>query len=291
MFNFITDAEIVKKAYLELDNYRIEYSDNNQASDYCAIYFSSHDIYFPNNDASFNNSIFLKDHYEWCHCRIQKALKHIFLRDVHKQWFLSGINAKINSAEKLLAFLKSETDGMKVITIGSSAGGYAAIRFGEQLHAEQVLAFSPRLNFGYLLEHEWDTNPIARNFKLSQIDLLKTLSFKNSNVYAFYPIKSKLDQIQIDELKKMSLYPVTEDKDIKLNIIPIATAHHGIPFPKAALQTVINSPMSKLDKHAGLPVSPFKFAADFIGWRKTIYGVYSQLYNGIRKILSRKLLK
>ena len=290
MYNFITDAEIVKKAFNELENYKIEYTETGD-SDCCAVYFSSHDIYFPNNNESFNNNIFIKDHYEWYHLRIKKASKHIFLRDVHKQWFLSGINAQINNAEKLLKFLQKETDGMKVITIGSSAGGYAAVRFGEWLHAERVLAFSPRLDFGYLLAHERDTNPIARTFSLSDIDLLKTLSFKNANIFLFYPVESQLDKIQIKELKEGYLYPIPANKDLRLRIISLTTSHHGIPFPKAALSTVMNAPADKLDFYAGKTISPFVFAAEFIGWAPTISGYVRQVWKGLKKKINQKISK
>ena len=52
-----------------------------------------------------------KNFFEWYNLRIEKAYKHIFVRDVFKQWYLSGINQSIDSPERLIEFLKNETDG------------------------------------------------------------------------------------------------------------------------------------------------------------------------------------
>ena len=63
-----------------------------------------------------------------------------FVRDVYKQWYLKGVNAEIDSIEKLYEFLKAETEGYQIVTVGSSAGGYAAVLFGYLLNATKVLA-------------------------------------------------------------------------------------------------------------------------------------------------------
>ena len=127
---FQTDSETVRRVYETNNNYLIEYSKGGDA-DTCAIYFSSNDIYYPNLEGIFTKRIVNKNFYEWYHTRINRASKHIFIRDVFKQWYLAGINAKIDSPEKLAAFLKQETqDYTNVITLGSSAGGYAAILYG-----------------------------------------------------------------------------------------------------------------------------------------------------------------
>jgi hypothetical protein len=43
---------------------------------------------------------------------VSEASKHIFLRDVFKQWYLAGINPTVSSPEKLVEFLRQETVGM-----------------------------------------------------------------------------------------------------------------------------------------------------------------------------------
>ena len=105
---FQVDSPIVKKARA-LDNYIIE--TNKVAGTepkICAIYFSSNFIYYPNNEASFCAAIFDKNRFEWWNLRHPKACKHIFIRDVYKQWYLHGINVELDSIEKLSDFLKEE---------------------------------------------------------------------------------------------------------------------------------------------------------------------------------------
>lgn len=118
---FQTDSEIVRQVYEKQDNYLIEY-DEAGPKDWCAIYFCSNDIYYPNTEEIFRKRIIEKNFFEWYHSRIKKASKHIFVRDIFKQWYLAGINARIDTPEKLTAFLRNETEGFHVVTIGSSAG-------------------------------------------------------------------------------------------------------------------------------------------------------------------------
>lgn len=56
---FQTDSEIVQQVYQNSDNYLIEY-DTNGDKNYCAIYFCSNDIYFPNNEEIFQKRIIEK---------------------------------------------------------------------------------------------------------------------------------------------------------------------------------------------------------------------------------------
>ena len=102
---------------MENCNYLIEYSIHSQ-SNLCAIYFSSNGIYFPNTENTFNEIIVKKNRYEWYDTRVKDAQKHIFVRDVLKQWYVKGINSQIDTQAKLLDFLRKETEGYDIITIG-----------------------------------------------------------------------------------------------------------------------------------------------------------------------------
>ncbi len=88
-FNFV-DAEIVQHTYNNNDNYRIEVGD--PTSPYACIYCSSHGIYFPNTEAEFEKRIVAQDRYDWLKNKVRNVQKHIFIRDVQKQWYLNGIN-------------------------------------------------------------------------------------------------------------------------------------------------------------------------------------------------------
>ena len=94
-------------------NFLIEYNENIVQKKICAIYFSSNDIYYPNDENTFRKKIVEKNFYEWYNTRIENAHKHIFIRDIHKQWYLSGINAEVNTPEKLLNFYGLRQQDMK----------------------------------------------------------------------------------------------------------------------------------------------------------------------------------
>lgn len=150
-YHFNTDAPCVKQAWEDEPNMLIQdFASPKPQQSYCAIYFSSNDIYFPNTEDVFRKRIVEKNTFEWYGTRIAKATKHIFVRDVFKQWYIRGINAQCNNIEALAALLKEEAKGMKVVTVGSSAGGYAAIVLGSLLQAEYVLAFNAQLDINLI---------------------------------------------------------------------------------------------------------------------------------------------
>lgn len=109
--------------YTEQKNYRIEY-DNVTGRDVVAVYLTSNALFFPNTPEVFRKAVVEKDRYEWTRLKIRRAQKHIFVRDVYKQWYASGINAKINTIDKLTDWLREQVKGYKhLIIIGSSGGG------------------------------------------------------------------------------------------------------------------------------------------------------------------------
>lgn len=121
-------------AYNNEKDYLI-YTNPNSDNTYSVIYFSSNGIQFPNNEEKF--LIFIKDRnrFEWMKNKISKAKKHIFLRDIFRQWYLEGINKDLNSIEKVKDFLEFETRGTMIINVGVSSGGFVAVLFGTLLNA------------------------------------------------------------------------------------------------------------------------------------------------------------
>lgn len=121
--------------------------------DKCYIFFSSNDIYFPNTVDTFTHRIIEQDRYEWVNmARSEEILKtagrYIFVRDIYKQWYVSGINDRINDPDRLASKLRELSEGYRIITVGSSAGGYAAALFGALLNAEMCFDFSGQLTLG-----------------------------------------------------------------------------------------------------------------------------------------------
>jgi len=276
-FVFQTDSEIIKKVYQKNPNYLIEFSDREYQKN-CTIYFCSNDIYYPNNEDIFRKRIIEGNLFEWFGTRIQKSNKHIFVRDICKQWYLSGINSNINSPHKLFEFLQRETMGYKVITMGSSAGGYAAILYGCLLKAEHVIAFNPQFELNSLLKNSCeDIDPLIfrlQNTPISKYyDLHDLINDSPTDIFYFYSNKSHWDIEQFDHVR-----------DIKgIHHISFSTKHHGIPFLKVCLPKVINMDKSALLRLSQKSHHPLFFSVKMVGLFKVFRGFIVQIYKAYKK--------
>jgi len=271
-FLFQIDSEIVKNVYRNHPNYLIKYSEEVENQDYCAIYFCSNNIYYPNNERVFKERIVEKNFYEWYSTRIQKAHKHIYVRDVFKQWYLTGINSEINSPERLLEFLQQETKGYQIITVGSSSGGYAAILYGSLLKAMKVLAFNPQFELESLLTtSEECIDPLIFRYKDSPMykyyDLKKWMDTKTVDIFYFYSTKSTWDKVQFEHTKDIP----------DIHRIAFSTTHHGIPFLKVCLPKVINASNDVLNSLTRKIHHPYLFSVQMVGWWNTLRGLISQI--------------
>ena len=162
----------------EKENIKIKHYGN---SNKCYIFFSSNAIYYPNTREQFEETIIRNDRYEWenlasSESLVQNSGMHIFVRDVYKQWYVEGINTRINSIEKLLDYLKALTEGYEVITVGNSAGGYMAVIAAGFLNALQCFNFAGQVSLEEFLE---------RNFLLqaAREDISKNKYFNIQNIY------------------------------------------------------------------------------------------------------------
>ena len=63
--------------------------------------------FFPDTIEEFNETIGIRDRYEWENIsKDVNAKKLIFMRDIKKNWYQKGINKKINNINKIVLFLK-----------------------------------------------------------------------------------------------------------------------------------------------------------------------------------------
>lgn len=93
--------------------------------------------------------------FEFLKITIDLPASKVFVRDPYQAWYQLGISLKINNINALAKHLQELTalsKAKKVITIGNSAGGYAALLFGCLLKADTILAFCPQTFIG----EEWD---------------------------------------------------------------------------------------------------------------------------------------
>jgi pimeloyl-ACP methyl ester carboxylesterase len=74
-------------------------------------------------------------------------VKRLFVRDPERVWFQHGVPGFGDTIDEVAASLEALVDEQEVerlVVIGSSAGGYAALAFGSLLEADLVLSFSPQ---------------------------------------------------------------------------------------------------------------------------------------------------
>lgn len=85
--------------------------------------------------------------FEFRHTVARVRTNQVFVRDPSSLWYLKGVRGAGSSAEELAAYLREECrrrGAKRVVTVGNSAGGYAAILFGVLIGADEVHAFSPK---------------------------------------------------------------------------------------------------------------------------------------------------
>ncbi len=286
---FQIDSEVVKQAY-KGNNYRIEYSDVYESNHerICVLYFSSNEIYYPNTFESFEYSILKNDRYEWQNNKFVDVHKHIFIRDIQKQWYIEGINIELNNPIKLLDFLRSETKGYRIKTIGSSAGGFAAILFGSLLGAERIYALNAQLNLHVTMKNSnINSNPILFTYsnvlKYSRFyDLSKFISHK-SEIYYFQSCLSKIDKEQFESLS------LNTKQNIKL--IRFLTSNHGFPFLKFNLSRIQNFNKIELDKLVNNTYHPITFSITLNGFLPTFIFINKLIFNRYKKKIREAYFK
>jgi len=72
----------------------------------------------------------------------------VMLRDYYRFFYHAGLNRDVSSIDEVIGLLASTRDAMTHVeasaTLGSSAGGYAAILFGHHVAVDTVFAFAPQ---------------------------------------------------------------------------------------------------------------------------------------------------
>jgi len=285
---FQVDSIIVKEARA-LDNYLIVNSEvDGTDSKICAIYFSSNFIYYPNNEATFRTAIFGKNRFEWWNLRHPRASKHIFIRDVYKQWYLHGINEELNSIEKLGDFLKVEIEGYDSYFIGSSAGGFASVLLGSMLKAKRIYSFNNQFFLTDLLEKSnASIDPIIfrerHNESIAKFYNIKSYITDPSSIYYFHSTKSDWDVRQYDGVKELGMH-----------VIAVNTNVHGIPLLKNNLVSLFDFSEEQLITLSTKKLKPLLFSLQIVGYWQTFHFILSilpQIYNRIFLIPIKKLFR
>ena len=164
----IKDNEIIEFPWNDDSNLQSAYkqknyilTDTNSKSRRIMIFFSGNGLYYPNTKSV-------------------------------KQWYVTGINEKINTIDKLVEFLRALTDGYEITTCGNSAGGYMACLIGNFLKAKRMYDFSGQ----FVLYEELEGSPLLKaninNDRAKYYSLLDYIKYPQ-NVYYFYPANCSSD--------------------------------------------------------------------------------------------------
>lgn len=264
-FIFQVDSDLVKNTYFKYENIKI-FDDQENNSNLCVVYFSSNELYYPNTESSFANSIIKRDKYEWSNNRFPNAKRHIFVRDIQKQWYIEGVCVKYNTPELLAKYLVELSRGYAVFTVGSSAGGFAALLFGGMIKAKRVYAFNAQLDLNIIIEgSNAFVDPILFKYKHddSRLKYYKVSNFLTSDTkcYYFQSAKSQIDIVQYNSFPKKGL----------LQKIEFSTSNHGFPFLRHNLLFVLGLSENELEEMVKHKLHPFVFSAKVDGFLKAFY--------------------
>ncbi len=199
------ENEMVKNAYASENIKVVDYSDIKV----CYIFFSSHGLYFPNTLEEFEEKVVKQNRFEWENIASSKEIRKvcgraIFVRDIYKQYYVSGINKRENSIDKLLVKLKQLTQGYQVITVGSSAGGYMAMLVGAVLKATDCFSFSGQVSL--YLQNRIESCPFLKQSvedsqKNKYFDITDLIKESNLHVWYFYPYYNEADKEEFGYIK------------------------------------------------------------------------------------------
>lgn len=208
MRRFMLDANnvLLKKQY---ENGRNYYICDNGTSGVCYIFCSSNGIYYPNTESEFEKTIMEEDRYEWWGVShsdeiLESAGKMIYVRDVYKQYYVKGINGSVDSIEKLCEFLKEHTKDMRIITCGTSSGGYLATIIGIYLKAVCVFNFGGQWSLYEELRVAKENNELGSSYSFLE-------QYCNNNIYNQYYDITNL--VKNNEVPIMYFYSALEEGD------------------------------------------------------------------------------
>ena len=97
--------------------------------------------------------------FQFVHLTQNWLVKKAFFTDIDQVWYQKGVRGIGEGVEEVADFIRDVADRegvRRIITVGNSMGGYAAILFGVLAGAEVALAFSPQTN---LTKHHYTAFP------------------------------------------------------------------------------------------------------------------------------------
>lgn len=282
MFDIWRERSELAELVYSGNNYKIRVNETARSEfPICTIYCSSNNIWYPNEEACFRRSFIENDYYEWRKTRIANVQKEIWIRDIYKSWYVTGINRELDSIEKLISFLKEETVGYDVILIGSSAGGYLASLLSKPLKAVRSIVFSAQFDLNR--DGALSNNPFLQQYKGSKRDVFYDLSeyLKDSTaeIFYIYPNQNVQDLGHRDAVSDLT----------NIKRMGLKSKRHGMVVYKCCVPQIINMNNEQLSllfkQYDGK--QPFELSVKLVGWTTTIVNILHELNTIVMKVFNR----
>jgi len=147
----------------------------------------------------------------------KKNINTVFVKDFHQCWYQKGLLGLSNDIQQTVEVIKERIPEHQenIYTIGTSAGGFAAILFGVLLNADKIVAFGPQT----ILTEEIFQNYKSLDSRFQDIDLeskfsdlkqvLETSEY-SSSIYIHFAANHADDKAaaeRLANLKNVHLYP------------------------------------------------------------------------------------
>lgn len=187
----------------------------------CIIICSGNSIYFPDTYDEFRKKIICNNYYDGARMAsflIDYVELIILIRDVRKNFYVTGISAKYSSIDSVLAMLGDLTKGYEIVVAGGSAGGYMATIIGSLLKANYVISAGGQWNL-YDYESVTERYCFLKQYKDNTIynqyyDLSKRLRANNVPIFYMYGGLNNSDINQIGYAKNLeNVYPIAFKSD------------------------------------------------------------------------------
>lgn len=158
------------------------------------------------------------------------ALSRVYVRDLDQAWYHAGLRGVSSSAAEtaeVLRTLVAESGAERVVLVGNSMGGYAALLFGALLGADVVHAFSPqtfvdRASRSMHGDRRWSAQlePVHRA-NPPHLDLLPLLRDRDGDgqMIVHYSPADALDTIHAERLRGLPRVELRRHADGGHNVI------------------------------------------------------------------------
>lgn len=253
MDDFPWNGKGAMKETYNKDNFVIEYTGAKTGR--VIIFISGNGLYYPNEERIMYEKIVEQDYYEWINLAKHKRIRNyyeklVFIRDIYKQWYITGINSRLDSVDRVREWLEKECEGYEITTCGSSAGGYMATVLGVQMNAKRIFTNSGQFSIEHTIPYrEVYENDIERNKYFNIVYLLQEQS---NHIYYFYPANVEQDRLQYEMVK-----------NLPLKVFRFKSSEHGVTMESKVFPYLLTLSNEELNDYYSFFANSFILPCDF----------------------------